>query len=97
MVKLTWILFLALVLYRLLLGRWPLSGWLNPEPGDLRNARALLGLGRRASPDDIRAAHRQLLASVHPDRGGSAEQVHEADAARDLLLADAAKRRKQRV
>ena len=23
---------------------------------------------------------------VHPDRGGTAEQVHEANAARDLLL-----------
>jgi DnaJ homolog subfamily C member 19 len=31
-------------------------------------------------------AHRRLIARIHPDRGGSTEQVHEANAARDLLL-----------
>ncbi len=33
-------------------------------------------------------AHRRLLAMVHPDRGGTNEQVHEANAARDVLLAE---------
>ncbi len=28
-----------------------------------------------------------MIAQVHPDRGGSNEQVHAANAARDLLLA----------
>jgi hypothetical protein len=27
---------------------------------------------------------------VHPDRGGTSDQVHEANAARDLLLAELA-------
>jgi len=31
-------------------------------------------------------AHRRLITMVHPDRGGTNEQVHEANAARDLLL-----------
>ncbi|MFD1958545.1 hypothetical protein ACFSHP_04480 [Novosphingobium panipatense] len=34
----------------------------------------------------ILEAHRRRVAQVHPDRGGSSEQVHEANAARDLLL-----------
>jgi len=29
-----------------------------------------------------------LIAMVHPDRGGTNGQVHEANAARDLLLDD---------
>jgi DnaJ family protein C protein 19 len=40
----------------------------------------------------IEDAHRRLLIRVHPDRGGSNEAVHEANHARDLLLADAAAR-----
>ncbi|MFM6831362.1 MAG: molecular chaperone DnaJ, partial [Novosphingobium sp.] len=36
---------------------------------------------------------RRLIAQVHPDRGGSNEAVHEANAARDLLLARLSDRR----
>ena len=36
--------------------------------------------------DEIVEAHRRLLGMVHPDRGGTSAQVHEANAARDLLL-----------
>ena len=50
-------------------------------------ARALLGLGREARREEIIDAHRRLIAQVHPDRGGSSEAVHRANAARDLLLA----------
>lgn len=55
-------------------------------PADQRAALALLGLDARASDDDIRAAHRRLLRSVHPDRGGSAELAQRVNAARDILL-----------
>jgi DnaJ family protein C protein 19 len=37
--------------------------------------------------DAIRAAHRRLIAEIHPDRGGSAEEARRVNAARDLLLA----------
>ena len=36
---------------------------------------------------DIIDAHRRLITRVHPDKGGTSEQVHDANAARDLLLA----------
>ena len=51
-------------------------------------ARALLGVGEGASLDDIRAAHRQLIAKVHPDAGGSAGLATQVNAARDALIAE---------
>ena len=51
-------------------------------------ARALLGLGERASLQDIRDAHRRLIARVHPDAGGSAELATRVNAARDALIAE---------
>ncbi len=54
---------------------------------DLAQARQLLGVDLRANRDKILIAHKGLIAKVHPDRGGSAAQVHEANAARDILLA----------
>jgi curved DNA-binding protein CbpA len=56
-------------------------------------ARNLLGVGPDAPREQIIEAHRRLLALVHPDRGGSNEAVHEANAARDLLLARLVERR----
>jgi DnaJ family protein C protein 19 len=49
-------------------------------------ARKLLGVGEGASADDIRAAHRQLIAKVHPDAGGSAGLATQVNAARDALI-----------
>ena len=49
-------------------------------------ARAVLGVGPRADAAAIRAAHRRLLAGVHPDRGGSPELARQINAARDVLL-----------
>jgi curved DNA-binding protein CbpA len=46
----------------------------------------LLAVPANANRSEILAAHKRLVAMVHPDRGGSSEQVHEANAARDLLL-----------
>lgn len=84
---------LACVICRLLTKQWPweLAGW---ELGSTSvrsraeaRARALLGVARHARRTDIIEAHKRLVAMVHPDRGGTNEQVHEANAARDLLLA----------
>lgn len=87
---------LACALCKAFTGQWPwqLAGW---EPGrDKRRsldetahdnwARALLGVAPRASRSEIIDAHKRLVAQVHPDRGGTNDQVHEANAARDLLL-----------
>jgi DnaJ family protein C protein 19 len=49
-------------------------------------ARALLGVGEGASLDDIRAAHRRIIARVHPDAGGSAGLATRVNAARDALI-----------
>lgn len=53
---------------------------------DLARARALLGVAAGADADAIRAAHRRLIASVHPDRGGTEALAAQINAARDLLL-----------
>ena len=49
-------------------------------------SRRLLGVEAASTRDEILAAHKRLVALVHPDRGGSNGQVHEANAARDILL-----------
>ncbi len=49
-------------------------------------ARALLGLAPGASLEEIRDAHRRLIAKVHPDAGGSAELATRVNAARDALV-----------
>jgi DnaJ family protein C protein 19 len=51
-------------------------------------ARTLLGVGEEASVEDIRAAHRRLIARVHPDTGGSAGLATRVNAARDILIAE---------
>lgn len=76
------------------LGKWPwdylgIGGSTRDQALD--RARRLLGVPRGANRNDIIAAHKRLVAMVHPDRGGSNEQVHEANAARDLLLDEANK------
>lgn len=85
--KILWLLVLAVAACRLITGRWPwqLIGR-RPAPQAAR-ARALLGVSANASHAEIVDAHRRLISLVHPDRGGTNEQVHEANAARDLLLA----------
>jgi hypothetical protein len=58
------------------------------EEPSVAKARALLGVGPDADANMIRAAHRRLIASVHPDRGGTEALAAEINAARDLLLAE---------
>lgn len=89
MTKLLWIAALGCIAWRLYTGRWPWEKRKGPgQPSfEAAQARALLGVEAGASRRDIVEAHRRRIALVHPDRGGSSEQVHEANAARDLLLA----------
>ncbi|WP_242126795.1 molecular chaperone DnaJ [Sphingobium sp. Sx8-8] len=68
----------------------------NPSPApasqDIIAARKLLGVGADADARAIRAAHRRLIASVHPDKGGTEALAAQINAARDLLIGDAAQR-----
>ena len=59
-----------------------------PPRMEIDEARRILGVGANAGADEIRAAHRRLVAKVHPDQGGSAELATRVNAARDLLLAE---------
>ncbi len=59
---------------------------------EVEEARRILGIGPDASADDIRAAHRRLVAKVHPDLGGTAELATRVNAARDLLLVELGRR-----
>lgn len=58
-----------------------------PRPDDVVKARALLGVPAGADAQAIRAAHRRLIASVHPDKGGTEALAAQINAARDVLLA----------
>ncbi|MBU0869072.1 MAG: molecular chaperone DnaJ [Alphaproteobacteria bacterium] len=61
-------------------------------PQDIAQARALLGVAPDSDADMIRAAHRRLIASVHPDKGGTEALAAQINAARDLLLRHQAER-----
>lgn len=94
MVKLLALAALVCIACKLLSGRWPwelLAG--DPRKTAETKARNLLGISASAGHEDVIEAHRRLITHVHPDRGGSSEAVHEANAARDLLLARLADRR----
>lgn len=56
------------------------------QPMTAAKAYAVLGLEPGASEDDIKAAHRRLMRSAHPDHGGSDELARQINAARDFLL-----------
>ena len=88
MFKFAVILVIVCVLFRWAFGQWPWS-FLTARPTRdqaIFNARKLLRVEERASREEIVAAHRRLVAMVHPDKGGTNAQVHEANDARDLLL-----------
>lgn len=88
MLRIALILVIVCIIFRWALGQWPWE-MLNPKPTRaqaLFKARKLLRVEDGASRDEIVAAHRRLVAMVHPDKGGSNTAVHEANDARDLLL-----------
>jgi hypothetical protein len=72
--------------WKLVTGRWPWEPKRATRAQAVFRARKLLGVSSVASREDILTAHKRLVTMVHPDRGGSNAQVHEANAARDLLL-----------
>ncbi len=49
-------------------------------------ARKLLDVTDDATAETIIAAHKRLIARVHPDAGGNAELAARVNAARDVLL-----------
>jgi len=57
-----------------------------PTPADVTEASALLGVAPDADDDEVRAAHRRLIALAHPDKGGTPALASRINAARDILL-----------
>ena len=51
-------------------------------------ARKVLGLKPGADEAAIRAAHRRVMKSAHPDHGGSDWLARQVNEARDVLLAE---------
>jgi hypothetical protein len=86
MVRLLLVVAIVVFGWRMFTGRWPWEPKSTTRAQAVFRARKLLGVSATASRDEILAAHKRLVAMVHPDRGGSNDQVHEANAARDLLL-----------
>ncbi|MFZ1742063.1 MAG: J domain-containing protein [Pontixanthobacter sp.] len=76
------------VLCKWALGKWPWDYLKGPATRGqaVFNARKLLAVSATADRKEIEAAHRRLVAMVHPDKGGTNAQVHDANDARDLLL-----------
>lgn len=70
---------------------WQQNGEAAPPPptsGPMtrQEALAVLGLGERATRDEIVKAHRRLMQKMHPDRGGSEYLAARLNEARDVLL-----------
>jgi hypothetical protein len=83
-----WLIMAGIVVlgWKLATGRWPWERKITTRAQAVFRARKLLGVSAVASREEIVTAHKRLVAMVHPDRGGSNGQIHEANAARDLLL-----------
>lgn len=56
------------------------------EPMSREDARSILGVGPRATPDEIQAAYTRLMRLAHPDKGGTTGLASQLNAARDRLL-----------
>jgi len=86
MIRILFFAAVGLFVWKVVTGRWPWEPKVGTRAQAVFRARKLLGVSAAASRDEIVQAHKRLVTMVHPDRGGSNGQVHEANAARDLLL-----------
>ena len=78
---------IALIVWRMVTGRWPWQAKPLTSSGlSVAEARRILDLDEDAGRLEIFAAHRRLVARIRPDKGGSAADTQEANAARDVLL-----------
>ena len=57
-----------------------------PRKFTREEASAVLGVTPKANRDAILAAHRELIARVHPDRGGTNYLAQQVNDARNVLL-----------
>lgn len=86
LVRILLLVALGCYIYKMVAGRWPWQKKISTRNQAIFRARRLLGVEAHANRNDIIAAHKRLVSIVHPDKGGTNEQVHEANAARDILL-----------
>ena len=86
MIRILLLVAVGLFVWKTFTGRWPWEPKRTTRAQAVFRARKLLGVSATASREEILVAHKRLVAMVHPDRGGSSAQVHEANAARDLLF-----------
>ncbi len=60
----------------------------SDEPMSSAQARRILGLAEDCTADEVRQAHRRLIGSVHPDKGGSTYLAQQLNDAKRQLLND---------
>lgn len=65
---------------------WPGAGNFASGPMTRDEALKILGLEEGVAESAIRAAHRRLIAALHPDQGGSSYLAAKINQARDTLL-----------
>lgn len=62
------------------------SGGASGGAMDEATALGVLGLARGATEEEVKAAHRRLMAKLHPDHGGSTYLASQINQAKDVLL-----------
>jgi hypothetical protein len=77
----------ALGVWLAIMARWPRPFRAPPaaEAMSRDEARAILGVGREATPADIQEAYTRLIRRAHPDQGGTSGLAAQVNAARDRL------------